>query len=108
MEEARVGGREPAPVDGPRRTIERQAKSSEKPKTRLEQVAGARQGGLDRRQISHAAQAAMCRELAVVDGEHQVKADPAPRHYFARARRISLSSCMIYSANCIWRSKSGS
>ena len=71
------------------------------------QILRACKSGLHGAFISDASQAAMLRELPVVDGMDQLDADPAPVRHFARARKTSRSSCMVASASNICRLNSG-
>ena len=74
-------------------------------------VCRAGQSGLHHALIADTVHTAVLGELAVVDREDDTAFDPAPSAaaaHLASARSISRSSCMICSANSIWRAKSGS
>ena len=81
----------------------------------MREVHGAGQSGFNGSSITDAVQAAVLGELAVVDCEDDIRINPTPvvgrntlsGAHFASARSTSRSSCMISSANFIWRSKSG-
>ena len=73
-----------------------------------EQILRPRESSLKPGNVDSAGQTAVLSELPVVNGMRDIKANPSPTLHFDSAFRMSRSSCMISSASCICRSKSGS